>query len=144
VKTLLFLLLLAIPASAADVSTLAWMSGHWSATIDGVAMEEFWSDPAGGMLVGTHRDVTKSKTSFEFMRIEERDGKLVFFAQPSGRPPIQFTAVESSPGRIVFANPAHDFPQRIIYWLEKGRLCARVEAGEEGEQWCWARGARGD
>ena len=40
----------------------------------------------------------------------------------------------------MFANPEHDFPKRIIYWMKDAKLCARVEGdGGQGEEWCWAR-----
>ena len=119
---------------------LAWMSGHWFATIGGVEMEEVWLAPRGGLLVGMHRDISKKHTSFEFQRIAETKDGIVYLAQPSGQPPTPFRLTESSDHRVVFANPEHDFPKRIIYWLKNGQLCARVEGdGDAGEQWCWSR-----
>lgn len=141
-KRLLFALALALPLSAApSIDELAWMSGHWSATIDGVEMEELWSAPKGGMLLGIHRDVrANGKASFEFFRIAETKEGIVYFAQPGGRAATPFTLVESSEGRAVFANPRHDFPQRLIYTLRDGRLCARVEGeGEAAQEWCWSK-----
>jgi len=36
--------------------------------------------------------------------------------------------------KIIFKNPKHDFLQRIIYWREGDKLCARRrnDAGERG------------
>jgi hypothetical protein len=59
--------------------------------------------------------------------------------------------VEIGDRRAVFANPEHDFPDRITYWLKDDRtLCARAEGGEPGQrqskEWCWSRtrlGGRG-
>jgi Domain of unknown function (DUF6265) len=142
-RRLIFLLVLAlaIPLTAeTKIADLAWMTGHWTATIDGVEMEEAWSEPRGGLLLGVHRDISKKRTSFEFMRIAETPDGISFLAQPGGRPPVQFRLVESGDRRAVFANPAHDFPKRIIYWIEDAQLCARVEGdGEAHEQWCWSR-----
>jgi Domain of unknown function (DUF6265) len=141
-KRLLFALALALPLTAAPkINDLRWMSGHWSATIDGVEMEEQWSEPKGGMLLGMHRDVrANGKASFEFFRIAETKDGIVYFAQPGGRAATPFTLTESREGRAVFANPAHDFPQRIIYTLRDGRLCARVEGeAQAAEEWCWAK-----
>ncbi len=95
-------------------------------------------------MVGMHRDVRPSgKASFEFMRIEKKDGALVYQAMPGGRPPTPFALKESSAQRVVFENLQHDFPQRIIYRRESERLCARVEGTvggkSENEQWCWRR-----
>ncbi len=46
--------------------------------------------------------------------------------------------------RAVFENGEHDFPQRILYWLDpEGRLHARVEgrlAGQpRGQEWVFTR-----
>jgi len=141
VKTLLLLLTLAVPLSASPkLEDLSWMTGHWTATIDGWAMEEVWLAPAGGMMLGMHRDVKGAKSSFEFLRIASTPDGLAYLAQPSGRPVTAFALVEATPARAVFANPKNDFPQRITYTLVEGRLCARVEGGnEKAQEWCWTK-----
>ena len=138
---LLLSLAVALPLCAEPkLADLAWMTGHWAATIDGVEMEEVWLAPRGGMLVGMHRDISKKRTSFEYQRIAETKDGIVYFAQPGGQPPTPFRLTSVSGHHVVFANPEHDFPKRIIYWLKDGKLCARVEGdGESAEQWCWAR-----
>ena len=126
----------------ATLGDLKWMTGHWAATVRGVAMEEVWLAPEAGVMLSMHRDVRKDgRASFEFARIAETKDGIVFLAQPGGRPPTPFRLVESSARRVVFANPEHDYPQRIIYWRDGAKLCARVEGkdGADAEQWCWAR-----
>jgi hypothetical protein len=44
--------------------------------------------------------------------------------------------------RAVFANPEHDYPQRIIYWRDgDDSLCARIEGQRDGQvrtsSWSW-------
>jgi hypothetical protein len=91
-------------------------------------------------MLGLHRDARDAKASFEFIRIAVTSDGIVYFAQPGGRPPTPFKLNEVSATRAVFANPQHDFPKRIIYWLQEGQLCARVEGdGESAEQWCWSK-----
>src|SRR5262249_35697484 len=124
---------------------LAWMAGAWGGEQQGIHMEEHWTGPSGGLMVGMHRDVSASgKSSFEFLRIEARADGVVYVASPGGRPRTDFRLVESGSRRAVFANPAHDFPQRILYWLgDDGRLHARVEgaptATERAEEWAWEK-----
>lgn len=131
----------ALPTS---VSALSWMTGAWAATIDGVDMEEHWIAPKGGSMIGVHRDVAKGRTvSFEFLRVEEQNGALVYLSSPMGKPATPFRLVESGPQRAVFANPQHDFPQRIIYWKDGADLRARIEGPRGGktvgEEWRWSR-----
>jgi hypothetical protein len=129
------------------IDHLAWLTGHWSGEKDGVVSEEIWTSTAGGWIVGLHKDVKGDRmVSFEFLRIGpvEPGGALAYFASPRGQQPTTFRMVEQTAKRVVFADPTHDFPQRILYWLaEDGALYARVEGTIQGklesEEWRWTR-----
>jgi hypothetical protein len=80
--------------------------------------------------------------SFEFLRIAAEPEGIVYWASPKGRPATPFKLSEWGTRRAVFANPAHDFPQRILYWIdEAGALHARIEGdGSAGAmEWTWVR-----
>jgi len=130
------------------LNDLAWMAGSWVGTsARGIEMEEHWTAPKGNSMIGVHRDVVKGRTLlFEFLRIEQQGDRLVYLSMPNGRSPATpFPLKEASGQRVVFENPAHDFPQRIIYWKEGTDLRARIEGtlnGKPGSQeWTWAPGA---
>jgi hypothetical protein len=131
--------------SLAAVANLGWMAGCWSGHVAGVAMEECWTAPGGGMLLGMHRDINPSgRASFEFLRIEATGDSVAYWGSPMGKTPTPFRLKEQGPNRVVFENLNHDFPQRILYWLEEDRiLCARVEGMQRGaerrEEWQWRR-----
>ena len=133
-------------APQTQAARLAWMEGRWGGTADGVEMEEQWSSSAGGALLGMHKDVKGgSMTSFEFMRIDTapKEG-LVYFASPRSAPVTPFVLLELGDKRVVFENKDHDFPQRILYWLDAaGALHARVEGtlkgSAESEEWTWTK-----
>lgn len=121
---------------------LAWMAGHWSAIVEGIVMEEAWFEPLGGVMLGIHRDVRPgSRAFFEYLRIEEREDGLVYVASPMGRGATDFPLATFDAQSVVFENPGHDFPQRIIYSREGDRLTAKAEAMVEGELrsevWVW-------
>lgn len=128
-----------------DVARLAWMAGRWAGTSDGVAMEEYWLAPGGGALLGLHRDVKDGRmVSFEFLRIEATSEGTFYFASPRSAPPTPFRLVEMGERRVVFENKQHDFPQRILYWLDAaGAMHARIEGPQAGktvgEEWTWTR-----
>ena len=141
-RKLIVILFVAVSARAAEFP--AFMKGSWGATIGGVKMEEHWTNANGALMLGMHRDVRPDgKTSFEFLRIEQRDGKLTYMAMPQGRTATPFPLKTLTAKRVVFENPEHDFPQRIIYWRAGAKLCARVEGTmggkSEGEEWCWSK-----
>lgn len=129
------------PLLLADV---AWLAGSWSGVTEGVQQEEVWLEPAGGLMLGLHRDVTPAgKASFEYIRIEQDAQGVVYQASPGGAPPTPFRLTEVSPTRAVFSNPEHDFPKRIIYTRKGHALTARVEGdGPDGMEWTWKRVTR--
>ncbi|HEY4231046.1 MAG TPA: DUF6265 family protein [Thermoanaerobaculia bacterium] len=137
--------LLATPGSEPEIP--GWMAGTWTGVSDGTEMEEVWTPAKGGSMLGLHRDVKDGRTvEFEFLRIEAAPGGVTYWASPLGRPPTPFrmAASESGPNRVVFTNPKHDFPTRILYWLSAdGLLHARIEGTLKGkpasEEWSWKK-----
>ena len=119
------------PAHAAAAPD--WMTGYWL-SCDGVQTAEAWIDGApGGMLVGVNLNGKPPKQSFEFMRIATVDDRLAFIASPSDAPPTVFPLKSLEAQRAVFENPAHDFPQRVIYERRADTLSARIEGDINGE-----------
>jgi hypothetical protein len=135
------------PVGIDAVNALGWMAGTWTGTdANGVEMEETWSPPKGGMLLGTHRDVASGKVvEFEDLRIDTAGETATYWASPMGAPPVPFRIKELGPGpRVVFENPEHDFPQRILYWITPdGLMHARIEGpekkGEKDMEWVWTK-----
>jgi hypothetical protein len=145
------LILMTLPTITAaeprlDITKLGWLEGTWSGVTSGVAMEETWSSARGGGLVGMHKDSRSGKmTSYEFFRVVPNDsGGVCYIASLPGQAPTPFCAIELSESKVVFENREHDFPQRVLYWLERdGRLHARIEGTIHGathaEDWVWNR-----
>jgi hypothetical protein len=106
------------PAKA-TIDDLAWLSGAWTGTRGQqgqISFEERWSPPLGGSMLATSRTVSRGKLSaFEYLRVLDRDGGLVYIAQPNGGAATEFVLTEVSPTRAVFDNPRHDYPKRIVY-----------------------------
>ena len=139
---------LSAPAQAQlspSIAALSWMAGSWAGNDGRFDHEEHWSAPKGGTMVGMHRTIGSGRTvEFEFFRIEEKDGALVYLSQPNGRSPATpFTARGVDGERVVFENLGHDFPQRIIYWKDGDTLRARIEGTFDGkagaQEWRWTR-----
>lgn len=129
-------------APADSLSSLAWMAGSWTGTVDGVEMEEHWSDAKGGLMLGSHRDLSGGRlVFFEQLLAQARPEGTFLVARPKGLESTAFKLERQELQRVVFENPAHDFPQRVIYWRENDLLTARVEGMENGapsaSQWTW-------
>jgi hypothetical protein len=92
-----------------------FLAGHWKMESGGAINEEIWLAPKAGLMVGTNREVNGESVFFEFLRIEWRDGKPTYVAQPLGKPPTEFLASSFSDSDALFENEAHDFPKSITY-----------------------------
>lgn len=130
-KLLVALALIATPLAAqtvAEPKLPAWMAGTWAMQDGAKWADEIWSDPRGGIMIGMGRSGFGSELeSWETTQIKvKRDGKISFFAQPNGQPPAEFPMVLISEEAIEFANPAHDYPQRIRYWRQGKLLMAEI------------------
>ncbi|MFM5948393.1 MAG: DUF6265 family protein [Novosphingobium sp.] len=125
------LLLFAAPASAqtlAKPELPAWMAGTWMMEDGANWYDEVWTDPRGGIMLGLARiGFGPQLQSWEVTQIRFKpDGKLSFFAQPQGKSAVEFPLVLISEEAIEFANPAHDYPQRIRYWRQGQLLMAEI------------------
>lgn len=128
---------IALPAPVkAAISDMAWLAGAWVGTrSSGSSIEERWSPPLGGALLAVSRSVNTSGKmfAFEYLRIVEHDGGLVYIAQPGGAKPTEFVLTELTKTRAVFDNPRHDYPKRIVYELSaEGGLNATIGFAKGG------------
>lgn len=122
---------IALPWPAeARIDDLAWLAGAWVGDTGKSSVEERWSPPGGGAMLGTSRTISHARGSmraFEYLRVVERDGGLVYVAQPNGGTATEFVLTQLHRQRAVFENPRHDSPQRIVYELaDDGVLSASI------------------
>ena len=145
IKTALLVLLVlagSLPAPEKPASPrledLAWLAGSWSGDILGAGastrFETHYTTPQGGVILGASKAFTKDGklTWYEFERFEVHDGGLQVVPHPNGTASVPFALVEYDPAakRAVFANPQHDYPNRLTYQrIAEDRLLILV-AGE--------------
>jgi len=125
-----------------SLNQLEWMAGHWMSREGDRHSEEFWLPVAGGVMLGLNREVSPQGAFFEFLRIEVVEDSLDLVASPMGREPTRFRLAAVGDRRVVFANPGHNFPQTVSYWLDSaGRLNAEIQGLRGGEpssvRWVW-------
>ena len=127
----------------ATLQQLAWLPGEWSGRVGSASIEERWTPAGGGAMLAVSRTVADGRlVAFEFLRVVERDGGLVYIAQPNGRPPTEFVLTTIEPNAATFENPAHDFPTTIRYRRrEDGTLEATISGrgGEKAQQFVFSR-----
>jgi hypothetical protein len=113
---------------------LGWIAGCWERSGGATIVEEQWMRPRGGAMLGVSRTTRRDTVvEYEQLRIFDRGGRTVYAAMPSGQAPAEFETSVTSDTAVTFENPAHDFPQRIIY-RKRGAdsLIARIEGLRNG------------
>jgi len=96
----------------------------------GRVIDEQWMAPAAGVMLGMGRTIAKDRViEHEFMQIRVGPGGDLFYvAAPSGQETTTFQLKSLSDKEVVFENPNHDFPQRVMYTLRAdGSVLAAVE-----------------
>ncbi len=135
-KTLAALAAAALSVAAAanpKPASLDWFVGQWCADRDGQLIEEVWLAPKGDVLLGLSRTVKGAKTaSFEYLRLEWKDGVPSYVAQPQGAPPVAFKWIAGGADWARFENLANDFPKRVEYRKTKDGLYAEIAGPGEG------------
>lgn len=130
------ILLLLVSTAHGDLSALQWLAGCWTQDGRDAGSVEQWTSPADGTMLGMNRIVSGGRTvAFEFMRITvSADNFVEFIASPSGQETARFELVSMGENEVVFENPEHDFPQRIIYRLTgDSGLLGRIEGIDNGK-----------
>jgi hypothetical protein len=112
--SLLVLVVLAAPAlaegPAAKVADLAWMSGHWSGTLQNGTLEENWIQPTAKSMAALVRGTAADATNMiELIVIEEENGTLMLRVQqwnpgfaPRTPGPQVMKLKSSEPNKVVF------------------------------------------
>ncbi len=112
------------PQTASAQASLDWLSGCWR-TAD-KSYKEVWTKPDAGYFFGYSLTYEAGAvTFFEQARIDPGN-PAVFNAYPAGFGPSAFTEDQRAKNFISFANPAHDYPQRITYARDGRRMTATI------------------
>ena len=117
---------------------LDWMAGYWLACDARMEVAELWTTRRGGVMLGGSITYGIQAFGWEQVRIETSlDGATMqYVARPRGATgDTAFRLARSGDQEAVFENPAHDYPQRIIYRRAGAVLIARTEdmAGGNGQ-----------
>lgn len=118
-------------ATAADWQ---WLVGKWQGQLNELSISEEWKQEHEQLFTGKGFVVKGSDTLVrEILRIEKIANHWVFIPVINPSTPVLFTLVEKNDAQFVFENQEHDYPQRVVYALEKGQLHAWIEGQINGQ-----------
>ncbi len=122
--------------ASAALAPAAWLTGGWTGEVWGGVMEEWWTPPRGGLMLGAGRLMMDGRAVFfEHLRLEARPEGLTYVAQPGGAPPTDFPARLADEQVLEFFAPEHDFPRLIRYErLDQRTLRVTLHGTEAGAE----------
>jgi ketosteroid isomerase-like protein len=123
-------------AECGSLASLHWLQGEWVAEGAKSTWRETWTEIDAKTWSGRGVETSKSdpgQQGTEELRLVEMGGSVFYLAKVTHNElPVPFRLVECGDGRLVFANPAHDFPRRLDYERQPdGRLHVRVSDGAD-------------
>lgn len=123
-------------SDCASLSVARWLLGDWVAGGDKTVFHESWADvgPQTFEGMGSERSMADGEViGSEALRLVEMAGGVFYIAKVAHNElPVAFRLTECGTNRLVFENPAHDFPRRLEYRQEAGgRMAVAVSDGKD-------------
>lgn len=116
-----------------------WFLGRWENNSPEGNLSEIWKKENDSTFFGQSYFVIKNDTVFaEHVSLEERNGKLSYVVtvpnQNEEKPvPFELTSAEGS--TLIFENPKHDYPNKIIYnQVGTDSLVAEIRGMKDGKE----------
>lgn len=100
-----------------------WIVGNWEQKTDKGILTESWQRQNDSVFVGSCYFINESDTLHrETILLEQRADSITYSANVTGQnnnKPVPFTLTTANTNSLVFENPKHDYPQKIVYQKSK-------------------------
>ncbi|MFE3869330.1 DUF6265 family protein [Flavobacterium sp. LS2P90] len=144
-KTTLILLLLAIVSCKNSdsnekdkIKAARWILGNWGNKSADGKLSETWKKVNDSTFQAQSYFIKEKDTlHFESITIQQKGEELSYSATVKGQnsdKPVTFKLTNSTEKQLVFENPKHDYPKKIIYTqINKDGLVAEISGTLEGK-----------
>ncbi|OIQ17243.1 MAG: hypothetical protein BM557_08500 [Flavobacterium sp. MedPE-SWcel] len=121
-----------------NIKKANWVIGNWTNTSPQGKLVESWQKTNDSVYNGESFFIKEKDTLFgEYVKLIETNGKLTYIVTVSGQnndKPVRFEMTSITDSQIVFENPEHDFPNKIVYNnISKDSLVAEVSGMRNGK-----------
>ncbi len=121
-------------SQSTGIQRAMWLQGCWELSTPARSVEEIWTTPKGGSMMGVSRTIRDGMLAeYELIVLREQGEQLAYVAHPSGQAQATFLSTRVTSSELVFENPAHDFPQQIGYRLNGDALLAWISGSQNGK-----------
>lgn len=109
-----------VVAKEKSIDKAAWFIGEWGNKSKEGELTERWKKENDSVYFGESYFVVGEKDTVfaEHVKLEDKNGKLSFTVTVPGQNdelPVTFEMTSSTDNQIVFENPKHDYPSKIVY-----------------------------
>ena len=103
-----------------NLAKAEWFIGEWGNKSAEGELTERWKKENDSVYFGESYFVVGEKDTVfaEHVKLEDKNGKLFFTVTVPGQNdelPVTFMMTSSTDNQIVFENPKHDYPSKIVY-----------------------------
>lgn len=126
------------PKTYAFIDKASWLIGNWGHTSKEGILTETWVKTNDSLYKGeTHFVVGKDTVFWEKVDLIQDNGKLSYIASVPGQnneKPVRFDMTSMNDSLIIFENPAHDYPNKIVYnKIGKDSVFAEIFGTQKGK-----------
>ena len=123
----------------AELEKANWFLGRWENNSPEGNLSEIWKKENDSTFFGQSYFVIKNDTIFaEHVSLEERNGKLSYVVtvpNQNDEKPVAFELTSSEASTLIFENPKHDYPNKIIYnQVGTDSLVAEIRGMKDGKE----------
>jgi len=113
------------------IADLDWIIGTRSSQQDQMLIYESWSKTSDELLTGKSYYTENGDTMLlETIEIKQIDGEIFYCPAVSNQndgQAIEFKLTSKKPNELIFENPEHDFPKKIVYIKDGNNINAWIE-----------------
>lgn len=143
-KTVIFPVLLLVFISCQNsnkndkIKLSNWLIGKWENKTESGNLEETWTKVNDSTYKGESYFIKgKDTLHFESIVLQQNGEELFYNPTVKGQnndKPVPFKLTTSNEKQLVFENPKHDYPQKIIYnQITKDSLVAEISGIQQGK-----------
>lgn len=122
-----------------EITKAEWLLGSWGNTSAEGELSENWEKVNDSVMHGESYFVVGGKDTVfaETVELTSENGKLAYTVTVPGQndeKPVRFDLTSSTENQLVFENPQHDFPNKIVYnKIPSDSLTAEISGMQKGK-----------
>ncbi|WP_293894296.1 DUF6265 family protein [Flavobacterium sp.] len=114
-----------------------WLIGEWEQKLPDGILKETWIKQNDSTFSGNSYFITKDTVHFESIQLVQKAEELNYIATVVGQnddKDVTFKLTSDTNNTFTFENPAHEYPQKIVYKkIASDRLIATISGKQQGK-----------